>query len=121
MMQRLQLFLHLAELIEHGHGLGKHRAPGEREPVLWKIANGHALGHAERSVVERLHSAENLEQCGFAGAIAADQPRALTRRNQPVAVFKQELVAETFPGPLELNHFAEKSYATLGPKIRGFQ
>ena len=82
----------------------KHGAAGERQPVLRKIADGHALGEADRSVVERFHAAQNFEQRGFAGAVAADQAGALARRDQPVAVFKQELVAETFSGTLELDH-----------------
>ena len=36
--------------------------------------------------------------------LRAHQAGALLGRDQPVAVFKQKFVAETFPGPLELNH-----------------
>ena len=62
------------------------------------------LVHADGAVVERFHAAQDFEQRGFAGAVAAHQAGALLGRDQPVAVFKQKLVAETFPGPLELDH-----------------
>ncbi len=48
--------------------------------------------------------AEDLQQRRFARAVAADQASALVRRDQPVSVFKEEFLAESFAGGGELQH-----------------
>ena len=84
----------------------KTRAAGEREAVLRKISGGRAFGDGERAVVERVHAGENLHQRGFAGAVSAHQADAVAGRDQPVHVFEEEFVAETFSGAGKLNHGA---------------
>ena len=80
----------------------KTRAAGERQSVLRQIALRDALGEADGAVIERLHAAQDLEQRGFAGAVAADQAGALLGRDQPVAIFEEKFVAETFPGAVRV-------------------
>jgi len=86
------------------HALGEHGAPGEREPVLRKVARADALGCAERTVIERLDPRKNLHQRGFPGAVRAHQADAVPRRNHPVRSLEQELVAVTFSSRGKLNH-----------------
>ena len=76
----------------------------EGEAVLREIAEGHAFDAGELAVVEGLDAGEDLEQGGFAGAVAADEADALVRRDQPVEVFEEEFLAEAFAGSGELEH-----------------
>ena len=46
----------------------------------------------------------HFEQCRFAGAVRAHDADAVLGRDQPVEIFKQEFVAESFAGARELNH-----------------
>ena len=109
-MQRFHLLLHLAQVLEHAHAFGEDGAAGERQAVLRQIALADAFGKGDVAVIERFHAAQDLEQRGLAGAVGADQARALLGRDQPVAVFEQEFVAETLAGALQLNHLiAEES------------
>ena len=48
--------------------------------------------------------AQDFHQRGFAGAVAADQANAVVAGNQPVDVFEEEFVAETFSGAGKLDH-----------------
>ncbi len=98
------LALQRVQMVEDGEALGKDGLAAEGEAVLRQIADGHALDTGERAVVQGLQAGEDLEQRGFAGAVAADQAGALVRRDQPVGVFKQEFGAESLAGGGELKH-----------------
>ena len=87
-----------ADLVEDGEALVEDAAAGEREAVLREVAEGHALGVRALAVVEGLKAAEDLEQGGFAGAVAADKAGALIRRDEPVDIFKEEFWAESLAG-----------------------
>ena len=106
-MQRFELLLHFVQVGEDAHAFGENGAAGKREAVLRQIALRDALGMADGAVVERLHAAQNFQQRGFAGAVRADQAGALLGRDQPVAIFEQKFVAETFSGALELDHLQD--------------
>ena len=92
------LVLHVAEFVEDGEALVEDGAAAEREAVLREVADGHALDVGARAVVEGLDAGEDLEQRGFARAVAADQAGALVGRDQPVDVFEEEFLAEAFAG-----------------------
>jgi hypothetical protein len=92
------------EVVEYGEALGKDGLAAEGETILREVAEGHAFDAGELAVVEGLEAGEDLEQSGFAGAVAADEAGALVRRDEPVGVFKEELGAETFAGGGELEH-----------------
>ena len=79
-MQLFELLFHRAKIVEHRHRLLKHCAAGKREAILRKIAEGHPLGEGNRPVVERFLAAQDFQQRGFTGAVAADEARALARR-----------------------------------------
>ena len=98
------LALQRVEMVEDGEALGKDGLAAEGEAVLRQIADGHALDTGQRAVVQVLQAGEDLEQRGFAGAVAADQAGALVRRDQPVGVFKEEFGAESLAGCGELKH-----------------
>src|SRR5580658_1126554 len=98
MRQLLILSLKGADLVEDGEALVEDAAAGEREAVLWQIAQGHALGVCALAVVERLDAREDLEQSGLAGAVAADKTSALIRCDEPVDVLKEQFRAESFAG-----------------------
>ena len=98
------LGLHFAELVEDGEALVEDAAAGEREAVLRQVADGHALDVGAQAVVQCFDAGEDLQQRGFARAVAADQPGALVGRDQPVDVFEEEFVAVAFAGVGELQH-----------------
>ena len=98
------LLLHGAEIVEDRHALGKDAAARERKPVLRQIAGADAFRGADRAVVEGFHSAENLQQRGFAGAIRAHQADPVLGRDQPVGFFEEEFVAVAFSGGGKLDH-----------------
>jgi hypothetical protein len=98
------LALEGVEVVEDGEALGEDSLAAEGEAILREVAEGHALDAGELAVVEGLEAGEDLEQGGFAGAVAADKAGALVRRDEPVGVFKEELGAEAFAGGGELQH-----------------
>ncbi len=87
-----------AELVEDREAFLKDGLAAQVEAVLRKVAEGHALGAGESAIVEGLASGEDLEEGGFAGAVAADEAGALVRSDEPVDVFKEEFLAEAFAG-----------------------
>ena len=119
--QRFQFRFHGAQIVEHRHALGENAAAGEREAILRKISGGSAFGDGERAVVEGVHAGENLHERGLAGAVAADQADAVAGRDEPVRVFEEEFVAETFSGAGKLNHGLELSShkSTCRYRLRG--
>ena len=90
--------------VEDGEALGEDGLAAQGEAVLRQIAEGHAFDAGELAVVEGFDAGEDFEQGGFAGAVAADQAGALVRRDQPVGVFEEEFLAESFAGRGELEH-----------------
>jgi hypothetical protein len=113
------LGLHFAEFVEDGEALVEDAAAGEREAVLREVADGHALDVGAQAVVEGLDAGEDLEQRGFARAVAADQPGALVGRDQPVDVFEEEFLAVAFAGSGELKHhpYFRTVAATCAPPL----
>ena len=107
--ERFQFRFHGAQVVEHRHAFGEDAAAGEREAVLRKISGRCAFGDDQAAVVERVHARENFHQRGLAGAVAADQADAVVGRDEPVRVFEEEFVAETFSGAGKLNHGLELS------------
>ena len=98
------LALQIEEVVEDGEALGKDGLAADGEAVLRQVSNGHSLDRGELAVVEGIEAGEDLEQRGFARAIAANQASALVRRDEPVDVFKEEFGAEPFAGGGELKH-----------------
>ena len=96
--QLFHLLFHASQMRKHRHALGKHGAPGERQPILRQVPGADALGPADRAIVEAFGSRQNFQQGGFAGAVCADQTHAVARRNHPVRSFEQELVAIALAG-----------------------
>ena len=109
--ERFEFRFHGAQVVEDRHALGEDAAAGEREAVLRKISGGRAFGDDEAAVVEGVHAGEDLHERGLAGAVAADQADAVAGRDEPVRVFEEEFVAETFSGAGELNHISFKIVA----------
>src|SRR5258708_38321906 len=96
--KRLHFFLDSMEFGKNGDALGKNRAPGHRKTVLRKVSRGDAFRARYAAVVERLAPGKDLHDGGFAGPIRSDQADARFRRDQPVGVLEQELVAVALPG-----------------------
>ena len=92
------------EVVEDGEALGEDGFAAEGEAVLREIAEGHAFDAGKLAVVEGFDAREDLEEGGFAGAVAADEASALVRRYEPVGVFEEEFLAEAFAGGGELEH-----------------
>ena len=92
------------EVIEDGETLGEDGFAAEGEAILREVAEGHAFDAGELAVVEGFDAAEDFEEGGFAGAVAADEAGALVRRDEPVGVFEEEFLAEAFAGGGELKH-----------------
>ena len=102
--QRFQFRFHGAQVVEHRHAFGKDATAREREAVLRKISGRRSLRNDQAAIVERVHASQNLHERGFAGAVAADQADTVAGRDEPVRVFEEEFVAETFSGAGKLNH-----------------
>ena len=102
--QRLHLFFDGMKIVEHGHALGKDGAAGEGEAILRKVSGRDAFGAGDGAVVERLEPGQDFHHRGLAGAVRSDQTDARLRRNQPVGVLEQELVAIALAGAGELDH-----------------
>ncbi len=105
MVRAMRLGFERVEMVEDGETLGEDGLAAQREAVLREIAEGHAFDAGQLAIVKGFHASQNLEQGGFAGAVAADQTGALVRRDQPVCVFKEEFGAETFAGSGKLKHY----------------
>lgn len=104
MGELLELLLHGAQFVEDGEAFLEDGAAGEGEAILRQVADGHAFGALHRAVVERVEPGENLHERGLAGAVGADEGGALVGRDEPVGVFKEKFVTETFAGVGELKH-----------------
>ena len=105
--KRFHFGFHGAKFVEHRHAFVENAAAGERESVLGQISGGGAFSEGERAVVEGVHAGEDFHERGFAGAVAADQADAVAGRDQPLRVFEEQFVAETFSGAGQLNHGLE--------------
>jgi hypothetical protein len=92
------LGLEFMEMVEDGETLGKDGFTAEGEAVLREVTEGGSLVAGELAVVEGFDAREDLEEGGFAGAVAADEAGALVRRDKPVGVFEEEFLAEAFAG-----------------------
>ena len=109
------------EVVEDGEALGKDGFAAEGEAVLREVAEGHAFDTGELAVVEGLDAGEDLEEGGFAGAVAADEASALVRRDEPVGVFEEEFLAEAFAGGGELEHAPLFSHWSLVTVASAFE
>jgi hypothetical protein len=85
-------------VVEDREALGEYGFAAEGEAVLREVAEGHAFDAGELAVVEGFDAGEDLEESGFAGAVAAYETSALVRRDEPVGVFEEEFLAEAFAG-----------------------
>src|SRR5215471_7834941 len=103
-VQGLEFLLHLLQVREDAHAFGKDRASRKCETVLRQISLRNSLSEADGAVVQRLHAAQDFQQRSLAGAIRPDQPGALFGRDEPIAVFEQEFMAEALPSARELDH-----------------
>ena len=92
------------EVVEDGEALVEDGLAAQGEAILREVAEGHAFDAGELAVVEGFDAGEDLEQGGFAGAVAADEAGALVGRDEPVGVFKEEFLAEALAGAGELEH-----------------
>ena len=108
-----ELLLHVAQLGEDGEALGKNAAAAEGETFLGKVADSHAAGALQASVVERFRAGEHFEQGGFAGAVGPNQGGALIGRNEPVGILEQDAWAESFAGSRQLEHKKSSAEALL--------
>ncbi len=99
-----RFFFEGEDRIEDGEALGEDGPAAEGEAILREVAEGHAFDAGELSVVEGFDAGKDLEQGGFAGAVAADEAGALIRRDEPVGVFEEEFLAEPLAGRGELEH-----------------
>ena len=90
--------LEFVEVVEDGEALGEDGAAAEGEAVLREVAESDAFVAGDGAVVEGLDAADDLEEGGFAGAVAADQAGAFVWIDEPVRVFKEEFLAEAFAG-----------------------
>ena len=88
----------LAQIVENSHAFGENGAARKRQTVLRQVSGDDPFRDGQRSVIERLHPADHLQQRGLAGAVGADKADAVLRRDQPVEIFEQEFVAEAFAG-----------------------
>src|ERR1700674_2323858 len=102
--ERLHFFFDGIEFGKDRQALGKNGATGHGEAVLRKVSGGDALGARDATVVERLASGKNFHDGGLAGAVRSDQTDAGFRRDEPVGVLKQKLVAIALAGAGELDH-----------------
>ena len=102
--ERFHLGLHVAEVGEHRHALGKDAASGQRQAVLGKVPGAGSTGARQIAIVERIQAAQHLHERGLAGAIGAHQAGAFARGDQPIDVFEEDFGAEAFSGRGQLNH-----------------
>jgi hypothetical protein len=86
------------EVVEDGVALLEDRLAAHGEAVLRQITEGHPFHAGERAVIERFDAGDDLEQGGFARAVAADQAGALVWRDEPIGVFEEEFLAEPLAG-----------------------
>ncbi len=102
--ERLHFFFDGMEFGKHRHALGKNRAARHGEAVLRQVSGRDAFGARDSAVVERLAPCKNFHDGRLAGAVRSDQTDAGFRRDQPVGVLEQELVAVALAGAGELDH-----------------
>ena len=81
--------LHLADFVENGQAFFKDGAAGEPQPFLRQVADAHAAGLLHGAVVQRLKTGEHFHECGFPGAIGADQGGFLAGPDEPVGLKKE--------------------------------
>jgi len=115
--ERFHLHFNGAEIVKYRHALRKHRSAREREAILRKISGGGPLGDGKGAIVEGIHAGEDFHECGLASTVATDEADAVVRRNQPIRVFEEEFVAETFSGAGKLNHGLELSSHKTGMPV----
>ena len=92
------------KLVKDGHAFGKNRAASHGEAVLRKVAGRNAFGARDRPIIERFASGQDLHNRRFARAVCSDQTNARFRRNQPVSVFEQKLMAVALARAGKLDH-----------------
>src|SRR5277367_617014 len=71
-------------IVEDGKTLAKHRASGELQTILRKIAGSDAFRERDGAVIEAFDLRQDFEERGFAGAVGAYDADALARGDQPV-------------------------------------
>ena len=94
--QLFGLGLHAAQLVKDAQTLFKDGLAAHGQPVLRQIPERRSLVLRNGPVIERLHPGQYLQQRAFAGAVAADEPRPLVGRDQPVHLLEQEFHSKSF-------------------------
>ena len=102
--QFFHLAVHLVQMVKDRKTLVEDRPPRQLQPVLRKISGAGPLGPRNRAVIERLHSAQHLQQRRLAAAVGADQTHTILRSNQPIEIFEESSRAKALAGPRQLDH-----------------
>ena len=94
----------VAEMVELGQPLAQfaqaighdveHRAGSAMRHFLLQAGDTHALLHADFAVIGLVVAGQQLEQGGFAGAVAADQGDAFARLDRQFGLFQQQRAAD---------------------------
>src|SRR6185437_14379661 len=100
----LELTLHVAQVLEHRRALCKHGATREGQAILRQVAKGEPFCNTHVAVIERLQSAQNLQQRGFPSPVRAHKPQPVARRDQQISTLEQQFVPVAFSGRVELDH-----------------
>ena len=103
--ERFHLALHVQQVSENRHALGKYAAARKRQPVLRQIARRDALGRINFAVIKRLQAGEDFEKRRLARAVRAHDSHTVVRRDQPVKLLKKQLGAKTLPCGRQLDHW----------------
>ena len=102
--QVFHLTLHVMNVAKNGQTLCEDGAPGEREAVLGKVSAANVALPVGGSVIQAFDGSQDLQESGFASAIAADESDFVIGRDEPIEVLKQDLGTKTFTGLGELEH-----------------
>ena len=102
--QFFHLLFHGAQIGKHGHTFVKNCLPRKRQPILGKIPGADPPGDAEAAVVDSFKAAQDFEHGGLSGPVGPNQTDTVLGSNQPVDVFKQELMGITLARGRELDH-----------------
>ena len=81
----------------------EHRAGGAMWHFLLQAGDAHALLHADFPVIGLVIAGQQLEQGGFAGAVAADQGDAFARLDRQFGLFQQQRAADAEVDVLQSN------------------
>ena len=79
------------------------------DAVLGEVARDHVAAFLAEAAVDRDDAGEDLEQRGLAGAVGADEHRALAAFALEVEVLVDDVVAVGLPDVLELHHLQARA------------